>query len=323
MGRAVFVSRHGGPEVLELREHDPGAPRPGYVRVKVAAAGVNFIDTYLRTGAYARPLPFVLGLEGAGVVEAVGEGASLELGARVAWAQGAGSYATHVALPEAALVPVPDDVALELAAAAMLQGMTAHYLVNGVRQSKPGEVALVHAAAGGTGQLLVQLLKAAGVRVIATCSSEEKARIARGRGADEVVRYDQLDFAPEVKRLTDGRGVDVVYDSVGKSTFDGSLASARPRGLLVLFGQASGPVPPLDVQRLNQGGGLYVTRPSLVHYTATRAELLERAFAVLSAVRSGALEVAISHRFALEDAQQAHRVLEGRQSVGKVLLNVS
>lgn len=323
MGRAVFVSRHGGPEVLELREHDPGAPRAGQVRVRVVAAGVNFIDTYLRTGAYARRAPFVLGLEGAGVVEAVGEGASLAPGARVAWAQEAGSYATHCVLPEAGLVPVPDGVELELAAAAILQGMTAHYLVNGVRQSRAGDVALVHAAAGGTGQLLVQLLKAAGVRVIATCSSEQKAHIASARGADEVVRYDQVDFAPEVKRLTGGRGVDVVYDSVGKSTFDGSLASLRPRGLLVLFGQASGAVPPFDPQRLNQGGSLFVTRPTLAHYIATRAELLERAGAVLSAVQSGALGVAISHRFALEDAQQAHRVLEGRQSLGKVLLSVS
>ena len=322
MGEAVFVARHGGPEVLELREHDPGAPRAGQARVRVAAAGVNFIDTYLRTGAYPRSTPFVLGLEGAGVVEAVGEGCSLAIGARVAWAQGGGSYATHVVLPEAALVTVPDAVELSVGAAAMLQGMTAHYLVHGVRQSRAGEVALVHAAAGGTGQLLVQLLKAAGVRVIATCSSEEKARIARARGADEVVRYDEVDFAPEVKRLSGGRGVDVAYDSVGKTTFDGSLASVRPRGLLVLFGQASGAVPPFDLQRLNQAGGLFVTRPSLAHYTATRAELIERSSAVLSAVQTGALQVAISHRFPLEQAQQAHRVLEGRQSLGKVLLSV-
>jgi NADPH2:quinone reductase len=322
MGKAVFAARHGEPEVLELREHDPGAPRPGQVRVRVVAAGVNFIDTYLRTGAYPRSTPFVLGLEGAGVVEAVGDGGTLALGARVAWAQGAGSYATHVVLPEAALVPVPDAVELSLAAAAMLQGMTAHYLVHGVRQTRVGDVALVHAAAGGTGQLLVQLLKHAGARVIATCSSEEKARIARARGADEVVRYDQVDFAPEVKRLAGGRGVDVVYDSVGKTTFDGSLASLRLRGLLVLFGQASGAVPPFDLQRLNQGGGLFVTRPSLAHYTATRAELGERAGAVLSAVQTGALQVAISHRFPLEQAEQAHRVLEGRQSLGKVLLSV-
>ena len=290
--------------------------------MRVEAAGVNFIDTYLRTGTYPRSTPFVLGLEGAGVVEAVGEGGALTVGARVAWAQGGGSYATHAVLPEAALVPVPDGVELTLAAAAMLQGMTAHYLVHGVRQTKAGDVALVHAAAGGTGQLLVQLLKAAGARVIATCSSDEKARIAAGRGADEVVRYDQVDFASEVKRLTSGRGVDVVYDSVGQSTFDASLASLRPRGLLVLFGQSSGAVPPFDLQRLNQGGGLFLTRPSLAHYTATRTELLERAGAVLSGVESGALQVAISHRFPLEQAQEAHRVLEGRQSLGKVLLSV-
>jgi NADPH2:quinone reductase len=322
MGKAVFAARHGGPEVLELRDHDPGAPRAGQVRARVVAAGVNFIDTYFRTGVYPRSTPFVLGLEGAGIVEAVGEGCTLAIGARVAWAQGAGSYATHVVLPEAVLVPVPDAVELSLAAAAMLQGMTAHYLVHGVRQTRAGDVALVHAAAGGTGQLLVQLLKTAGARVIATCSSEEKASIARARGADEVVRYDQIDFAPEVKRLAGGRGVDVAYDAVGKTTFDGSLASLRPRGLLVLFGQASGAVPPFDLQRLNQGGGLFVTRPSLAHYTATRPELLGRAGAVLAAVQTGALQVAISHRFPLEQAEQAHRVLEGRQSLGKILLNV-
>lgn len=323
MGKAVFVERHGGPEVLELREHDPGAPKPGQVRVRVVAAGVNFIDTYLRTGAYARRTPFALGVEGAGVVETVGEGCGLAPGARVAWAQGSASYATHALLPEASVVPVPDDVELPLAAASMLQGMTAHYLVHAVRQSQPGDVALVHAAAGGTGQLLVQMLKAAGVRVIATCSTEQKQRIALERGADDVVRYDSVEFAPEVKRLTGGRGVDVAYDSVGKSTFDGSLASLRMRGLLVLYGQASGAVPPFDLQRLNQGGGLFVTRPSLAHYVATRAELVGRADAVLQGVRSGSLRVAISHRFPLEQARQAHRVLEARESLGKVLLNVA
>jgi NADPH2:quinone reductase len=323
MGTAVFVSRNGGPEVLEPREHDPGAPRPGQVRVRVAAAGVNFIDTYFRSGAYARPTPYVAGLEGSGVIEAVGAGATLAPGTRVAWAAGAGSYATHVVLPEGLLVRVPDAVPLDVAAAAMLQGMTAHYLVHAVRDTRAGDVALVHAAAGGTGQLLVQLLKAAGVRVLGTCSSEEKAALARERGVDEVIRYDQLDFAQEARRLTGGRGVDVAYDSVGLTTFDGSLKSLRPRGLLVLFGQASGPVPPLDLQRLNQGGSLFVTRPSLAHYTATRAELEERASAVLGAIAAGTLRVAISHRYPLERAADAHRALEARESLGKILLTTA
>jgi NADPH2:quinone reductase len=321
MGKAVFVARHGGPEVLELRDYEPGSPGPGQVRVRVEAAGVNFIDTYLRSGAYPRPTPFVAGLEGAGVVEQVGQGVSgLGPGSRVAWAQVPGSYASALLAPAGALVLVPDRVDSVTAAAAMLQGMTAHYLVHGVRQTVAGDTALVHAAAGGTGLLLVQMLKRAGARVIGTCSTEAKERLAREAGAEAIIRYTETDFVAEAKRLTAGRGVDVVYDSVGRTTFDGSLSCLRPRGLCVLFGQASGAVPPLDLQRLNQAGSVFVTRPSLAHYVATREELELRARMVLNAVADGNLRVRVDQRFALEDAQGAHRALEGRGTSGKVLL---
>jgi NADPH:quinone reductase len=321
MAQAIFVDKPGGPEVLSLREHDAGSPSAGQVRVAVQAAGVNFIDTYQRAGIYPRPTPFVLGLEGAGVIEAVGPGVEqLRVGQRVAWSSAPGSYATQVVVPAAALVPVPDGVSSEVAAAAMLQGMTAHYLTHGVHVTKPGDQVLVHAAAGGTGQLLVQMLKRAGARVIGTCSSAAKAELARAAGADDVIRYDEVDFAVETRKLTGGRGVDVVYDSVGRTTFDGSLASLRPRGLLALFGQASGPVPPVDLQRLNQGGSLFVTRPSLAHYTATRAELELRASAVLGAIQSGALRVRIDRSYPLREAAEAHRHIEGRGTTGKLLL---
>ncbi|MGD8860850.1 MAG: quinone oxidoreductase [Myxococcales bacterium] len=320
MGSAVFVTRHGGPEVLELREHDPGDPGPGQVRVRVEAAGVNFIDTYFRTGAYPGKPPFVDGMEGAGVVEAAGAGAGLAAGARVAWAQVPGSYATHLVGPESALVALPDAVSCELGAAAMLQGMTAHYLVHGVRETRPGDTVLVHAAAGGTGLLLVQMLKSAGARVLGTCGTVEKEALARDAGVDQVIRYRDVDFSAAVRELTGGRGVDVVYDSVGRDTFDGSLASLRPRGLLVLFGQASGAVPPFDLQRLNRGGSLFVTRPSLGHYTASREELEQRADAVLGAVAGGTLRVHVGQRYPLAQAADAHRALEGRETTGKVLL---
>jgi NADPH:quinone reductase len=321
MSKAIVVEKVGGPEVLALREQDPGAPGPGQVRIRVVAAGVNFIDTYLRTGLYPRPLPFVLGLEGAGVVEQLGAGVTeLSVGARVAWSQVAGSYANYLLAPVSALVQLPEAVSTESAAAAMLQGMTAHYLTHGVRQTQPGDCALVHAAGGGTGQLLVQYLKRAGARVIGTCSSEAKAALARAAGADEVIRYDQLDFVAEARRLSDGRGVDVVYDGVGQSTFDGSLRALRPRGLLTLFGQASGPVPPFDLQKLNQHGSLFITRPSLAHYIATRAEFEARASDVLNAVAAGSLRVRIERSFALAEAADAHRMLEGRASSGKLLL---
>lgn len=321
MSQAIFVSRHGGPEVLELREHEPGEPGPGQVRVRVEAAGVNFVDTYLRSGAYPRPIPFALGLEGAGTVERVGEGvADLKVGQRVAWAQVASSYANVLIAPAASLIEVPRDVTSEVAAAAMLQGMTADYLVYGVRETEPGDVALVHAAAGGTGQLLVQMLKQAGARVIGTCSTPDKAELARAAGSDEVILYTQTDFAVEARRLTEGRGVDVVYDSVGKTTFDGSLKALKPRGLMVLFGQSSGAVPPFDLQRLNQHGSLFATRPSLAHYVATREELAMRASAVLTAIALGELKVRIDKTFPLSAADSAHRYLEARETRGKVLL---
>jgi NADPH2:quinone reductase len=321
MTQAIFVARHGGPEVLEAREHDPGEPQAGQVRIRVEAAGVNFIDTYLRAGAYPRPAPFVLGLEGAGTIERVGEGvADLQVGQRVAWAQVASSYAHAVVAPAASLIAIPKDVPSDVAAAAMLQGMTADYLVYGVRETEPGDVALVHAAAGGTGQLLVQMLKQAGARVIGTCSTQEKAELARAAGADDVILYTEADFAAEARRLTEGRGVDVVYDSVGKTTFDSSLKALKPRGLMVLFGQSSGAVPPIDLQRLNQHGSLFVTRPSLAHYVATREELAMRASAVLTAIALGELKVRIDKAFPLTQAADAHRYLEARETRGKVLL---
>jgi NADPH2:quinone reductase len=319
--RAIVVEKTGGPEVLALVQRDPGAPGAGQVRIRVAAAGVNFIDTYFRSGAYPRPLPFVVGLEGAGRIESVGEGvAGLAPGDLVAWASVSGSYAEAVVAPAAAVVRVPAAVPAEVAAAAMLQGMTAHYLVHAIRPPEPGAFALVHAAAGGTGLLLVQTAKRAGLRVVATCGSAEKAALARGAGADLVVRYDEADFVAAAREATGGRGVDVVYDGVGRATFDRSLECLRPRGLLVLFGQASGPVPPFDLQRLSAGGSLVVTRPSLAHFVATRDELELRANAVLGAIAAGGLQVRIGARFPLGEASAAHRALEGRATSGKLLL---
>ena len=321
MTRAILVEKTGGPEVLAIAERDPGAPAAGQLRVRVAAAGVNFIDVYFRTGLYPRPLPFVAGLEGAGRVEAVGPGvAGFSAGDRVAWASAPGSYAEIALVPAAQAVAIPNGVADEVAAAAMLQGMTAHYLVHAIRPPERGGFALVHAASGGTGLLLVQMLKRAGVRVIGTCGSAEKAALVRNAGADVVVRYDEADFVAAAREATGGRGVDVVYDGVGRSTFDGSLASLRPRGLLALFGQSSGPVPPFDLQRLNTGGSLVVTRPSLAHFVATRQELELRAGAVLGAVADGSLRVRIGARFPLAEAAAAHRALEGRATTGKLLL---
>jgi NADPH2:quinone reductase len=321
MTRMIEVQRTGGPEVLALADREVGAPGPGQLRIRVAAAGVNFIDTYFRSGAYPRPLPFVLGLEGAGRVEAVGDGAAgFAVGDRVAWASAPGSYTEALLAPAAMVVRVPDGVADDLAGAALLQGMTAHYLVYAIRPPEPGAWALVHAAAGGTGLLLVQTAKRAGLRVIGTCGSAAKAALVAGAGADRVIRYDEVDFAAAVRDATGGRGVDVVYDGVGQATFDGSLACLRPRGLLAIFGQASGPVPPFDLQRLNAGGSLVVTRPSLAHFVATRDELEMRADAVLGSIAKGALDVRIGARFPLAQAADAHRALESRATTGKVLL---
>jgi len=321
MGKAIYVRKTGGPEQLLWEPHDPGAPGPGQARVKLGAAGLNFIDVYFRTAQYPRPLPFVLGLEGAGVIEALGpDTEGFEVGDRVAWSGVPGSYAESLLAPTASLIQIPEKVESDVAAALMLQGMTAHYLITSTYPVQSGEVALVHAAAGGVGLLLIQMLKRADVKVIGTCSTEEKEVLARGAGADHVVRYDQTDFAQSVGEITAGRGCDVVYDSVGQATFEGSLASLRPRGMLALFGQASGAVPPFDLQQLNARGSLFVTRPSLAHYVATREELEMRAEAVLGAVARGELDVRIGARFPLERAGDAHRALEGRETTGKVLL---
>ena len=319
--RAVVATRTGGPEVLCLEERELPDPGPGQLRVAIEAAGVNYIDVYFRTGLYPRPLPFVAGLEGAGRVEAAGPGVTgFRVGDAVAWASVPDSYAQHVLAPAERVVRVPDGVPLKTAAAAMLQGMTAHYLVHGTRTTEKGDVALVHAAAGGAGLLLVQMLVQTGATVIGTCSSDAKAALVREAGAAHVIRYDQTEFAPEVRRLTDGRGVDVVYDSVGKSTFEHSLTCLRPRGLCVLFGQSSGPVAPFDLSRLNALGSLFVTRPSLAHYSANREELELRAGAVLTAVKSGALKVRIGGEWPLAQAADAQRALESRASTGKLLL---
>ena len=303
-----------------MRSAELAGPGPGEGGVRVRCAGVNFIDVYHRTGLYPRELPFVPGLEGSGEVEAVGpEVTAVATGDRVAWADVAGSYATRLLAPAERLVPIPAGVTDAQAAAVMLQGMTAHYLVHGVRATDADDVALVHAAAGGVGLLLTQMLRAAGAQVVATCSSPDKARLASGAGAARVLGYDE-DFVAEARDLSDGRGADVVYDSVGQATIDASIDALRPRGLLVSFGQSSGPVPPLDVGRLARAGSLFLTRPSLFHYIADRAELIARADAVLGAVAGGELEVRIGLELPLSEAETAQRALEGRKTTGKVLL---
>jgi NADPH2:quinone reductase len=319
--RAVRVHRKGGPEVLQLEELPTPAPAAGQALVRVEAAGVNFMDVYTRTGAYGAEMPVTLGAEGAGVVEACGEGVhDLHAGQRVAWATVPGSYATHVVAPADKLVPVPEAVSSRDAAAAMLQGMTAHYLAHATFALKPGDTCLVHAAAGGVGLLLVQIAKRAGARVLGTISTEDKAKLARQAGLDEAIFYTREPFDEVARAKTGGRGVDVVYDSVGATTFDKSLLCLRPRGMLVLFGQSSGRVAPLDLQTLNARGSLFVTRPTLRDYVATRAELLERAGDVLGGIARRELVVRIDRTVPLTDAAAAHRALEGRETSGKVLL---
>ncbi|GGP62139.1 quinone oxidoreductase family protein [Saccharothrix coeruleofusca] len=321
MPKAVVVRATGGPEALEHTEVEAKSPGAGQLLVEVAAAGVNYIDTYHRSGLYPMPLPFGLGLEGAGRVVGVGpEVTGFAEGDRVAWASAPGSYAEQAVVPAAVAVPVPEGVADETAAALLLQGMTAHYLVASTYPVRDGDTVLVHAAAGGMGLLLVQLAKARGARVIGTVSTEAKEALAREAGADEVIRYDREDFAARTRQLTDGAGVAAVYDGVGRTTFDGSLASLKPRGVLALYGAASGPVPPVDPQRLNQAGAVYLTRPSLTWYTATREELEWRAGELFEAVRSGALRVRIGGRYPLAEARRAHEDLEGRRTTGKLLL---
>jgi NADPH2:quinone reductase len=319
--KAIQIFEVGGPDKLTLVELDLPDPGPGQALIRIEATGVNFIDTYFRTGAYPAPLPFAPGLEAAGVVEKLGDGADgFRPGDRVAWTGIPGAYASSCLAPVERLVRIPDTLSTELAAASLLQGMTAHYLTHGVRDTRPGDVVLVHAAAGGTGGLLVQLLKQAGARVIATCGTKDKAVLAGESGADEVILYVEEDFQSRTRELTDGRGVDVVYDSVGQSTFEGSLGSLRPRGLLCLFGQASGAVPPFDLGRLNGAGSLFVTRPSLAHYIADRESLEMRSNAIYSALAKGELEQRIGGRYALADAAKAHSDLEGRGTIGKLLI---
>jgi NADPH:quinone reductase len=321
-GPALVVTAHGGVDVLAVEDRPAPDPAPGEVLVEVAAAGINFIDVYEREGVYPVPTPFVGGNEGAGTVVSVGAGVDgFRPGDRVAWPQSRGSAARFTALPASVLVLVPDGVDLETAAAVMLQGLTAHYLTTSTYPVQRGDVALVHAAAGGVGQLLVQLVRARGGSVVATAGGPEKCETARAVGAEHVIDYRAVDdLAGEVRRLTDGRGVAVAYDGVGKDTFDASLASLRPRGLLVLFGAASGQVPPFDIQRLNTGGSLFLTRPSLGAHLATAEELQWRAGEVLGAVADGSLHVAIGGRYPLTEAASAFGDLEGRRTQGKLLL---
>ncbi|TWP51933.1 quinone oxidoreductase [Lentzea tibetensis] len=317
MTKAVVVRTAGGPEALEYSDVDVRAPGDGELLVRVRASGVNYIDTYQRSGGYPLELPATLGLEGAGeVVESRADG--FAAGDRVGWMSVLGSYAELAVVPAAAAVKIPEGVSDELAAASLLQGITAHYLLHSTHEVKAGETVLVHAAAGGMGLLLTQWAKAKGARVIGTVSTDEKEKLAREAGASDVLRYG--DFASEVRRLTDGRGVDVVYDGVGKDTFDGSLASVRIRGLVALFGAASGAVPPVDPQRLNQAGSVFLTRPSTGAYLLTREELEWRAGDVLAAVADGTLSIRIGGRYPLAEAARAHEDLQARRTTGKLLL---
>jgi NADPH2:quinone reductase len=321
MMKAIRVHSIGGPEALIYEDIAKPEPGSGEARVNIEASGVNYIDTYQRSGLYKVPLPFTLGQEAAGTVDAVGAGvAEVKPGDRVAYASALGAYAEYAIVPAWRLVPVPQGVSTQQAAAVMLQGMTAHYLACDTFPLKPGDTALVHAAAGGVGLLLVQVAKMRGARVIGTVSTEDKARLAKQVCADEVILYTQQDFEAEVKRLTNDKGVNVVYDSVGKDTFDKSLNCIKPRGYMVLFGASSGAVPPLDPQVLNAKGSLFLTRPMLAHYTADRAELLKRANDLFEWMRAGKLHVRVDRTFPLADAATAHRHLESRQSMGKLLL---
>lgn len=320
--RAIQVAETGGPDVLRVAQLPDPEPGTGQLLVEVAAAGVNYIDTYHRSGAYPMPLPFVPGSEGAGTVIAVGPDAGdIAVGDRVAWAGAPGSYAELAVVPADQAVPVPVGVDTDIAAGCLLQGMTAHYLAVSVHAVAPGETVLVHAAAGGVGLLLTQLATARGGQVIGTVSTAAKEKLAREAGAAEVIHYTEIDdVAGEVRRLTGGAGVAVVYDGVGASTFDVSLAALRPRGMLALFGAASGPVPPVDPQRLNSAGSVFLTRPKLADYVATSDELCWRAGEVFDAILDGSLRITIGGRYPLADAAQAHQDLQGRRTTGKLLL---
>jgi len=319
--KAIQVAKVGGPEVLALVEVPVPDPKPNEALVHIKAAGVNFIDVYFREGRYPAPLPFINGQEAAGVITVTGSDVTnVKPGDRVAYTGSLGAYAGYAAVPADRLVHVPKDLDFQQAAAAMLQGMTAHYLSHSSYPIKRGETVLIHAAAGGVGSLLVQMAKQLGARVIGTAGSEEKAKLARDAGADEVIIYTQQDFETETRRLTDGKGVHVVYDGVGKTTFDRDLNVLRPRGYLVLFGGSSGPVPPFDLMKLTQKGSLFVTRPSLAHYIATREELEQRSDEVFQMITRGELKLRIHATYPLAEAADAHRDLEGRKTTGKILL---
>jgi NADPH2:quinone reductase len=319
--KAIHVKEPGGADKMELVDTPTPAPGPGQALVRIAASGVNFIDVYFRTGLYKADSPVTLGSEAAGTVEAVGRGVTLVApGDRVAYAMVRGSYAEYAVVPEEKLVKLPATVEFQSAAAAMLQGMTAHYLTHSTFPLAPNQTCLVHAAAGGAGRLIAQMAKARGARVLGTVSSPEKAAVAEAAGVDHTINYTEKEFDAEVRRITAGDGVDVVYDSVGRTTFEKSMACLRPRGMLVLFGQSSGPVSPLDPQVLNTRGSLFLTRPSLAHYLLTHEELMWRAGDVLTAVERGTLNLRIDHAYPLADAAAAHGDLESRRSTGKLLL---
>jgi NADPH2:quinone reductase len=318
--QAIQLLDVGGPEVMTLREVPIPVPAAGQVLVNIAASGVNFIDLYVREGRYGNQPPFTPGQEAAGTVAAVGEGVTtVKTGDRVAWCSVLGTYAQFALAPANRVVPIPDGVSFEQAAAVMLQGMTAHYLAHSAYSIGRGDEILIHAGAGGVGLLLTQVAKSLGARVLVTVSSEEKGALCRDAGADEVILYTQVDFAGEVERLTAGRGLAVVYDAVGKTTFDKSLLALKSRGTLVLYGSASGPVPPFDPERLAKKA-LYLTRPLLGAYTVTRSELLTRATDILNAVTKGSLRVRVARTYPLAEAAQAHRDLESRRTTGKLLL---
>jgi NADPH2:quinone reductase len=319
--KAILVENFGGPEALVYKETEAPTPKGGEALVKVEAIGLNYIDVYHRTGLYPLPRPFIPGMEAAGVVEAIGEGVTeVAVGDRVAYAMHPGAYAEKVVVPAWKLVQVPGGVTAQQAAATMLQGMTAHYLVTSVYPLKAGEAALIHAAAGGVGLLLIQLVKRIGARAIGTVSTEAKAELARQAGADDIILYTKEDFETRTRELTGGRGVSVAYDSVGKDTFLKSLNCLAPRGMLALYGQSSGPVAPFDPGMLAQKGSLFLTRPSLAHYAATREELLWRAGELFNWIKAGELKLRIEFTFPLADAAEAHRQLEGRKTTGKVVL---
>ena len=319
--KAIRVQHTGGPEVLEVVDVPVPPPKAGEALVKVKIAGVNSIDAQFRDGRLRTPVPFIPGQEGAGVVTAIGQqGKILKVGDRVAWSGTLGSYTEFVAAPEEHLVPIPSSISDEQAVAAMVHGLTAHYLVNDAHRLKAGETALVHAAAGAVGLLLVQMARALGARVIGTVSSEEKAKLAREYGADDVIVFTKQDFESEVKRLTAGKGVDVVYDGVGKDTFDKNLNVMRLRGMLVLYGMSSGAVPPVDPAKLSEKGSLYMARTTLAHFTATREELLARSSALFALISEGKLKLLIAKKYPLAEAPEAHRDLESRKISGKLLL---